>query len=129
MILFPEKFDRGLTYYLSGPMSGYKNYNYDAFDRATRTFRYTGLSIESPHENPSPEGANEMEPGALWKHMMGLCMEQMERCSGIILLPGFYRSSGAMIELGVARNKKWPAYFLAQHFRLVDLVDHEKVPA
>jgi len=101
--------DFGLTYYLSGPMSGIPEYNYPAFEEAARILRQTGLRIESPHENPVPP--QQMSEADLWTHMMELCIDQMERCGGIILLKGWPQSRGSRQELQIAMQKDWPVWF------------------
>lgn len=104
-------FDFDLTYYLSGPMSGYKDFNYPAFDLACAILRERGIKIESPHENPWPKNHTEMVPEALWSHMMNLCIKQLDKCQGIIMLPGWPTSRGAREELMICLDRKYPVYF------------------
>ena len=103
--------DFDLTYYLSGPMSGYEKYNYPAFTAACETLRATGLKIESPHENPWPAAHETMTPDELWSHMMDICIKQMDKCQGMILMKGWPQSSGSRQELQIAMQKNWPVWF------------------
>lgn len=104
-------FDFNLTYYLSGPMSGYPDFNYEAFTLVSNVLRGCGLEIESPHENPWPADHESMEEKELWEHMMKLCRTQMKRCHGIILLNGWPQSTGSRQELRWAIMQDWPVWF------------------
>lgn len=104
--LSPEK-----VYYLSGPMTGYKDYNYPAFEKARNEFLSHGMNIESPHLNPWPENHDSMDQETLWQEMMNLCEAQMERCDGIILMKGWPLSKGARRELGWALDAKKSVYY------------------
>lgn len=104
-------FDYEKTYYLSGPMTGIPDYNYPAFDLATKILRESGIKIESPHELERPHAWDEMEPEALWTHMMNLCFEQIDRCYGVIMLPGWPQSRGAKRELQICLERNMPVYF------------------
>lgn len=108
-------FDFNKTYYISGPMSGYENYNYQTFEATTQTFRNLGLAIESPHENPQPEDVENMDETTLWNHMMQLCREQMKTCHGIIMLSGWPQSAGARQELRYALMKEWNIWYFDQN--------------
>jgi nucleoside 2-deoxyribosyltransferase len=107
----PDSMDRDALYYISGPMTGYENYNYPYFDTVKDFLELCGLSIESPHMNPWPTGWEHMPPERLWEEMMKLCMIQMERCEGIILLRGWALSRGARVELDFMVGNGKPVYF------------------
>lgn len=113
----PE-FDKSLTYYVAGPMTGLPEYNYPAFEAACTSLRENGVTVVSPHEVPWPEGCDSVadaqdklgiEP--LWEYMMQETRELLERASGVILLPGFGHSRGALVELGIVREAKLPIWF------------------
>lgn len=112
--------DFDLTYYLSGPMTGYEKYNYDHFEHSATVLENTGLKIESPHRNPWPEGHEDMLPSQLWREMMSLAIRQMERCQGIIMLRGWPASKGACKELEFALAHSWPVYYY-HDFQLIDM--------
>lgn len=118
----PPALNRSLTYYLSGPMSGYENFNYPAFHTAKEFLELCGLSIESPHTNPWPQNHQNMSAETLWQHMMRLCVMQMESCDGIILLRGWAHSRGARIELDAMVKKSAPVYFFDElNHKVVDM--------
>lgn len=102
-------FDFDLTWYLSGPMSGYPEYNYPAFTDAARVLRNTGVKLESPHENQWPE--EKLDEPNLWAYMMDLALAQMDCCGGIILLKGWPQSRGSKAELEIALQKDWPVWY------------------
>lgn len=111
---------QNLSYYLAGPMTGLPEYNYPAFTAACEYLRkWWKLEILSPHEVPWPEGClsvddaqNKMGIEPLWEYMMGATRELLERASGVILLPGWYTSRGALAELSIVREAQLPTYFL-----------------
>lgn len=107
----PDSMDKELPYYISGPMTGYENYNYDHFETVKDFLELSGLEIESPHTNPWPPGWQHMPPEVLWKHMMELCYAQMKRCEGIILLRGWAASRGARLELDYMVKQDKPVYY------------------
>jgi hypothetical protein len=101
--------------YLSGPMTGYPEYNYPLFRTVSANLRRRGWTIESPHENPKPtqrdldrcycppasakEKGCECKDDRMWHYYMVKCREQVERCDSIILMPGWPESKGARQEL------------------------------
>lgn len=115
----PE-FDFGITYYLSGPMSGYPDYNYEAFRVASGVLRETGVTLESPHENEWPDGHEAMDPSDLWGDMMEKALSQMEKCNGIILLKGWPQSKGARQELMIGMKLNWPIWYY-HDFQLINM--------
>ena len=112
--------DFSLTYYLSGPMTGYPNFNYAHFEHSATVLENTGLKIESPHRNPWPEGHEDMLPSQLWREMMVLAMRQMEKCQGIIMLKGWPASRGACKELEWALKHEWPVYYYHE-YQIIDM--------
>jgi nucleoside 2-deoxyribosyltransferase len=103
--------DTTVPFYLSGPMTGYDGYNYQYFGEVKEFLELCGLTIESPHENPWPEGHDSMDVGQLWQYMMELCFKQMDKCEGIILLRGWAESRGAWLELDRMRKAGKPVYY------------------
>jgi nucleoside 2-deoxyribosyltransferase len=99
-----------LTYYLSGPMSGYAYSNYEAFHRASMLLREGGLIIESPAENGLPPADVLKEDH--WSWYMAEALNQLQKCDGIILMKGWPQSQGARIELSSALGMGMPVYFL-----------------
>src|SRR5688500_12091226 len=111
MILTLEEL--ALTHYLSGPMTGYENYNYAAFERACNRLRPMGLKIVSPHELQVP--IDPMLPDELWEYMIAKCKKEMKKCNSIIMLQGWPESSGAWVEINIARERKFPMFFYLEN--------------
>lgn len=99
--------------YLSGPMTGYPEYNYPAFRHAATWLRtVAGWEIESPHENPPPDNPDQYDDEATWQYYMELCQKQVERCESIVLLEGWPESRGARQELEWALARGMNVIFL-----------------
>lgn len=113
-----RSFNMGLTYYLSGPMAGYPDFNFPAFASAAQELRDSGVTIVSPHElilsqepDPKKEGLD---------YLANDFAVMSRDCQGIILLKGWPMSVGAKAELNIALVLKWPVYFY-HNFTLIDM--------
>lgn len=88
--------------YLSGPMTGYPRWNFDAFEDAARRLRGTGLfEVISPHEKDLDDGFDPTTDGSDFDLRAALQwdVDQCLSADGIVLLPGWQDSSGAVIEV------------------------------
>lgn len=83
--------------YISGPMQGYADHNFPAFEKAAKRLRHLGYEVVSPHEI-------EQEPDGQWEDFLKKDLREMLTCDTIILLVGWTQSKGAMLELFVARQ-------------------------
>jgi hypothetical protein len=81
--------------YIAGPMTGLKDFNYPAFNKASELLRGKGHEIENPAENPKPECNS-------WSGYMRMSIVQIVKCDGVALLPGWWRSKGATTECFIA---------------------------
>lgn len=110
-------FDRTRTWYLSGPMSGYPEFNFPAFERAANMLRQV-TTVVSAHEvdHGIHTGAG-TQPYV--EYLRGDLMELL-RCNGIILLKGWPKSKGARLELEVAMDLEYPVWFYDE-YRLIEL--------
>lgn len=100
-------FDRDLVYYLAGPMTGFPEYNFPAFDKAAKALREAHIKVMSPHE----VNYNEVERGSLPRKVyLKTGLQLLMDCTGIILLPGWSRSAGAVAEMNVAHWLEMPMY-------------------
>jgi len=75
-------------------MSGYPDFNFPAFERATAQLRAQGYDIISPHEldgeGPSQES---------WGTVLGRDVTVVaDKVSGVAFLPNWYASRGAKLE-------------------------------
>lgn len=81
--------------YVAGPMTGYVDYNYPAFNTAAVALRHLGYHVENPAEN---EHLND----GTWGWSDYLRRTQLLTCDTIVLLPGWEQSEGAQIEFDLA---------------------------
>ena len=82
--------------YISGPMSGHPQLNYDAFQDATRKLRVMGLYVISPHEiNPNDGSVSYQD--CLRRDLAALLL-----CDSIYMLEGWVTSKGACLEKHIA---------------------------
>lgn len=98
------------TYYISGPMTGLPNFNYDAFAEAASTLRSLGFSVVSPTEGFDHE-TEEERAGRTWGWYMAKAIAKMSLCNCIVLLPGWSKSRGARKELGLALANEMRVYY------------------
>ncbi len=82
--------------YISGPMTGYPDYNRPAFAEAARELRAQGHEVKSP-----PEIAP-YNPDWAWRDYMKEDVCALMECDEIYTLPGWEKSRGATIEVMIA---------------------------
>lgn len=102
--------------FLAGPMSGYPEWNFPAFDAAARVLRRHDLIVFNPAERDratgfDPTGMTGTEDlaavgfdlrAAMRDNLAWLC----EHADAVALLDGWERSPGALAEVAVARALK-----------------------
>lgn len=81
--------------YISGPMSGIKDYNFPAFMAEAERLRRQGLNVCNPADHGVVEGAT-------WSDYLRYDLAQLMQCTRIHLLPGWENSKGAQFEVLVA---------------------------
>lgn len=87
--------------YIAGPMTGLENFNRAAFNReADRLARHGHVVL-----NPAtlPDGLDQ-------KAYMDICFAMLRQADGILMLPGWQRSSGATAEYHYAYKMELPCY-------------------
>jgi hypothetical protein len=85
-------------YYLSGPMSGYPDYNHPYFNKVADVLR-------SPEYNmliSNPVDATVVSHESTYGDYIRADLKMLLECDGIIMLPGWTGSIGAKLELQVA---------------------------
>lgn len=82
-------------WYLAGPMAGIENLNFPLFHYAARILRQAGREIINPAEINS-NNANG------WADCMRADIRELVTCDGILLLPGWEKSRGAVLEHHIA---------------------------
>lgn len=100
--------------YLSGPMRGYKKFNFPLFDAVTAKLEKVGMRVANPaaHDRqayPDIERWEGFESGDTTKcpkfilpDSLRWDFSQILQCNAIVLLPGWENSSGAKAERFVA---------------------------
>lgn len=83
--------------YLSGPMTGLKDFNYPAFNAEAARLRELGYTVENPAENPLPADAP-------WHMYMRAAIRQMLTCDTVAFLPDWRQSRGANVEIELATH-------------------------
>jgi len=90
-----------VSIYIAGPMTGYPEFNYPAFNDAGRALRDAGFDtlnpVDSEDENPTPGIPQPWE----WYMRRALLMVLAADC--VAMLPGWEKSRGASLEVHVAR--------------------------
>ena len=95
----------GERWYVAGPMRGYEKWNFPAFDRARDKLLARGIQVISPADldrargfsEDATEFSAESFAKAMWIDTLALLY-----CTGIYLLPGWAKSTGAKYERAVA---------------------------
>ncbi len=90
--------------YISGPMTGIKDFNYPAFNAEAARLRALGHHVENPAENEKPECGT-------WQGYMRNAIAQLVTCDAIVLLPGWRDSNGALVEARLAQGIGMPILF------------------
>ena len=86
--------------YLSGPMRGRINFNYDAFHKAEEAIRAIGHEVVNPARN---FGGRQDLP---YHKYIDLALEQVATCDIVVKLPGWQASNGVKQELKVAFDRQ-----------------------
>jgi hypothetical protein len=82
--------------YISGPMTGYPELNYPAFQNAAQQLRELGYAVISPHE---------VEPlEQTWVGYMRADIKALMDCQKVVTLSGWENSRGARIEVNLAKE-------------------------
>ena len=101
--------------YLAGPMTGYPEWNFPAFNAAAAALRDAGYEVVNPAEINGPDA---VASGKTWEDCMRADIRELCTCQGDALLPGWDKSRGASLEVHIAealgmsvrRAIEWYAY-------------------
>lgn len=89
--------DRAVSVYVAGPMTGYEQYNFPAFNAVADNLRKQGYTVYNPADHGLVEGAT-------WQDYLRFDVGNLVKCNHIFLLPGWSQSSGAQLELDLAKK-------------------------
>lgn len=99
-----------MTIYIAGPMTGYPEFNYPAFAAAAADLRARGFEVVSPTEvsdDVAPDDYTTERPyGWYLRRSLRLLLD----CDEVYLLPGWEGSTGARLEVEVARALRMPIH-------------------
>jgi hypothetical protein len=102
--------------YIAGPMSGYPEYNFPAFDHAAKLLRKLGHRVTNPAELDRLAGIHEhtaqLPVNAKREAMKRDCAAICD-CNLIALLPGWEKSAGVKVELTLAGYLGIPAILVS----------------
>ena len=91
--------------YIAGPMTGYEDLNYPAFNHAEEQL------IDAGYKTLNPTEATKGLPDDLklsWEWYMRSALRMVTYADGIALLPGWQQSPGATLEVEVAQKLAIP---------------------
>lgn len=88
------------TLYVAGPMTGYPDYNYKAFDEAERWLRDHGYEVLNPTSNKPDDPT--------WDNYMRASIVQVTQADGIAVLRNWQGSAGAVLEVQIAQALRVP---------------------
>jgi hypothetical protein len=83
--------------YLAGPMTGFEDFNFPAFNKMAADLRALGYVVENPAEHGVIEHAD-------WSDYMAYDLTRLGLCGKVALLPGWENSKGARLEVHIARE-------------------------
>ncbi|WP_067923769.1 DUF4406 domain-containing protein [Alicyclobacillus shizuokensis] len=89
--------------YISGPMSGMENYNYEAFFAAEERLNEKGYEVINPARLGYVEGWS-------WEDYLRRDIKAMLDADAVVVLPNWLDSKGARLEILVASKLGMPIY-------------------
>lgn len=89
--------DRQNRIYIAGPMTGYAEFNFPAFNVMADKLRAQGFHVENPAEHGIVDGAE-------WADYLHYDIGRLATCAYLMLLPGWSKSKGAALEVSIAKG-------------------------
>lgn len=96
-MIIPNAESRVNTVYVAGPMTGYTDHNFPAFNKAADKLRSQGYTVFNPADHGVVEGAT-------WEDYLRFDITKLIQCDTIYLLEGWENSKGAQLELLIAQK-------------------------
>lgn len=104
--------------YLSGPMTGYADDNFPAFNTLASALRAAGHQVVNPAEidpgMPQPPKEDRVAWMAYYHACLRADVRAMMDCEAIALMPGWTESNGAHLELHLAHRVGMRVVFVAE---------------
>jgi len=88
--------------YIAGPMSGYPNFNHEAFYRAETDLRASGHIVINPAKLPK---------GLPDQAFLPICMAMIEAADAVFFLRNWQHSEGAKAEYYYAKRQRKDLFF------------------
>ncbi len=110
--------------YISGPITGFKNNNAEAFFKMEKTLKNKfadlpylkivnpqrlGKRVDTYFKDISKVLKKDKKPE--WEDYMRLCIAELSYCSHVIVLDNYKKSKGVKVELFIARMLDIPVFF------------------
>lgn len=90
--------------YIAGPMEGYENFNFPAFNAAAERLRDLGYDVRNPAANGDINAADPNKATKPREWYLKRDLEWLLECDMVLVLEGWEMSRGARMEVQVARN-------------------------
>lgn len=108
--------DLGLkTVYISGPMTGEENLNFEAFEKAENKIKSLGFEVFNPHKFEELQDEDfiskiqDLGQNETWAEYMKIDLVKMlKSCDFVLALNNWERSRGATIEIFLAKSLGLP---------------------
>jgi hypothetical protein len=94
--------------YVAGPITGRADLNFPAFREAAGQLRVAGYEVTDPTEKEGDPHSR------TWEEWMHLAIAELVACEALALLPGWWDSRGAKLEVMIARALAMPVKPLEQ---------------
>jgi hypothetical protein len=91
--------------YIAGPMSNRPEWNYPAFITMAERLRAKDRKVISPHELHQPSSQ------IAWDWYLRRDLQQLVKCSSVVMLPAWGSSRGASLEHHVAKELGMTIYY------------------
>jgi hypothetical protein len=92
---------RASRLYLAGPMTGFEDFNFPAFNKMAANLRALGYIVENPAEHG-------VVANVAWADYIAYDLTHLGLCDQVAVLPGWENSKGASLEVHIARELGMP---------------------
>ena len=97
--------------YISGPMTGYPNFNREAFTKAKIRLIGQGKEVVSPVLLEQDDEGRTWKPlQKKYSYYLKISLSKMLSCNAIVMLPGWEQSKGAKVERYLAEALGYKIY-------------------